>query len=352
MEKFAIIMAGGSGTRLWPLTRETSSKQKISFYGDGSILEQTVERMRNAYKEDHIYISSGLSQYEHVQNCFGKSDNIFLQPMDRNNAPPLLLIAMKILKRHGDCMLTLIPSDHIVIQERRLLEAIEKSTEIVKDFEGTAAIGTLPLYPSEGFGYLMMENTDFEEGAKVLEFKEKPDLLTAGMYIKEGSCLWNTGIYSMKASSLICNFKRYLPKIYFQLSDVFDFIDTRQEKQKIEDVFPRLERQSIDYGIVERLDNLYAVKGDFDWIDTGSFETMELLYEKDREGNVILGDYIGVDSGDNIIYSKGRTLATVGVSDMIIIQTDDVTLVCDKKDSQKIRHLVKKIKGMNRQDIL
>lgn len=343
MKNYILIMAGGSGTRLWPLSRVNKPKQSHQYLNYGYTLDKLVETVSKVVPKDQIYFSVGQAQLPHVRAIFPYEDHIILQPEDRNNAPAILQAALSI--QDPDCTLTLLPSDQIITHAEHFHKALLEAIRTAKTANEWCAIGTKPLYPATGFGYLQVqENTEMQ--TLVERFVEKPSANQIMALISDQNILWNTGIYAVPIKKLFADYQRYLPKLSHEL------ISFHQDGSIFRDAYGRLMSISVDHGIIERLDRLYCIKSDHEWMDVGTFEFMEHFIEADDLGNTSIGDFIGVDSHHNSVYSDHSTLVAFGVQDLLIVQTKDVTLICPKSYAQGIRTLVDSLKTMKRNDIL
>lgn len=347
MKIFGIIMAGGNGTRLWPLSRESNPKQIVNHFGDKTLLEDTIDRVAGLFAEEEIYISINhkhLDRTREILRSYSRAFEIIAQPYNKNNAPFILFIAMKIIKRYGDGVMCLLPSDHLIRDPEPFRQDLLKAISHVASRDDIVAIGTQPSYPAEIYGYILLDANQDSDMKPVKEFKEKPTYDLARTYLNSGDYLWNSGVYVWRASKVAACYQRYLPKIYNTLTPVIPHIDTDQETHVLRDLYREVQDISIDHGIMEQTDQLYAMEGSFKWIDVGSYESLVNLYNSDENGNITKGSHIGIESRNNIILSDKTTVATVGLEDTIVVVEDDVILICKREDTSHIRHLVDKIR--------
>jgi mannose-1-phosphate guanylyltransferase len=355
MKRFGVVMAGGNGVRLWPLSREKNPKQIVGHFGDKTLLERTIERIENIFSDEEIIVSvncNHVDKIEAVRKGKNRQYEIMEQPYNRNNAPFILYIAMKIVKRYGNGVMCLLPSDHIIQDGKSFEEDLRIALDYACKYDKIVAIGTSPEYPAETYGYIRLDSSQEGKIKVVREFKEKPSKELAEKYIARGDYFWNSGVYVLTAETALECFKRFLPKVYSSLEPMWSCIDTDLEKEMLRKLYFDVQDISIDHGIMEQTDQLYAMKGSFKWLDVGSYDSLSSFLGKDIMGNVVKGRYIGVESHNNIIFSGRATVTTSGVEDTIVVVEDDVVFVCKRDRAAGIRMLVEKIRHENRTDIL
>ncbi|MDP3385827.1 MAG: sugar phosphate nucleotidyltransferase [Eubacteriales bacterium] len=355
MKTFGVIMAGGNGTRLWPLSRENNPKQTITHFGEKTLLENTIDRIEGLFADERIYISINHKHLERtmaILHPYGREFEIISQPYNRNNAPFILFIALKIIKRYGNGVMCLLPSDHLIRDPEPYRKDLSKAIEYVIENDRIVAIGTQPDYPAEIYGYIRLDDSQEGDMKPVKEFKEKPAYDLARAYLDSGDYLWNSGVYVWTATKVVTCYQRYLPKIYNTLAPVIPHIDTDSEESALRQLYREVQDISIDHGIMEQTDQLYAMAGSFQWIDVGSYDSLINLYGSDENGNVAKGRHIGLDSRNNIIFSEKTTVATVGLEDTIVVAMDDIILICKKEHTSHIRHLVDKIRQEGHGDMM
>lgn len=347
MKIYGVVMAGGGGTRFWPLSRKALPKQFLNLSGNEIMVNETIDRLKSV--ADEVFVVTNVTQAELMQNKTAgriRKDHILEEPAARNTAACIGYAAMEILKKYGDGIMCVLPSDHFIQdlgEYRRLLleaaRAAEKSNKLV-------TIGIKPTFPSTGYGYICCgEESDDENFAgvksySVEKFVEKPDFETAERYLKEGHYLWNSGMFLWKASVIIQQFRELLPDIYRCLERIGDAMGTDRESEVIYDIYPKIPKISIDYGIMERAGNVVVFPGSFGWNDVGSFDALEDVKERDDSGNTLYGDVVAKDSNNNIIYAKTKLVAAVGVENLVIVETEDAVLVCKKEDAQRVKEIV------------
>ena len=341
MKTYGVIMAGGGGTRFWPLSRKAKPKQFLNLSGKDTMVMDTIKRLCRVADKEDIFVVTGegfvASTAEETKELL-RADHILGEPAARNTAACIGSAALEIVKKYGDGVMCVAASDHFIRDEEEYERVIKMAASLAEEKDALVTIGIKPTFPSTGYGYIR-SNRDVEAAYyEVEEFVEKPDLETAESYLESGQYAWNSGMFVWKASVILGYFERLLPDIYECLVKIGDAMGTDHEKQVIQEVYPVIPKISVDYGIMERAKGVLMVEGDFGWNDVGSFDALEEIYEKDENGNVVLANGCLLDTNGCILYGDGEKLiATLGVHDLVIAQTKDIILVCDKKRAQDIK---------------
>lgn len=355
MKTYGLIMAGGGGTRFWPLSRKRVPKQLLNLDGKEVMLNETIDRLSGVVGREDIFIVTNTEQVELTKIVTGErvlEDHILAEPSARNTAACIGYGAMEILKKYGDGIMCILASDHYIKDEDTFRGVLKKAVETVEETDGLVTIGIKPTFPSTGYGYIQNEEIFGKEYRKVQEFVEKPDLEKAKAYIENGNYAWNSGMFVWKASTILRYFERLLPDIYDKLQIIGETMGTASEYEVINAIYDTIPKISIDYGIMERADSVYMLEGDFGWNDIGSFDALPALYSQDEKGNVIRGESVLVDSSDNIIMGENKMIATVGVSNLIIVDTEDALLICEKDRAQDVKEVVAILEKMERKHLL
>ncbi len=347
---YAAILAGGIGTRFWPLSRETTPKQLLKVAGDESLLTTTIERLSPLIEEEDIAIVTSASQAEitrlHLEGAgCGASVGYIIEPCGRNTAPAIGLAAVKLLERDSDAIMVVLPSDHLMKQPEAFRRSIAAAALAASD-GSLITFGIRPRSPETAYGYIKgrMELHDEIDGhpvRKVERFVEKPNLDTAKSYVEDGSYLWNSGIFVWRADAVLREYAKYLPELYAALNSIKGLTDDAA----FNEIYEAIDPISIDYGILERTDAALMMEVDFAWSDLGSWNALGDALEADDDGNIIRGRVVDICSKDSIILASERVVATIGLEGFILIDTPDATLVCPKERAQEVREVVSVLKN-------
>ncbi|AEE90775.1 Mannose-1-phosphate guanylyltransferase [Tepidanaerobacter acetatoxydans Re1] len=357
---YGVIMAGGGGTRFWPLSRANTPKQFLNITGEDTMINDTIKRIKSIVPTDKIIIVTNKIQKKMLSKVIQEDipeANVLAEPVGRNTAACIGYAAMVIKKRCGDAVMGVFPSDHYIKDADEFQRVLNAAYSIAENTEKLVTIGINPTFPSTGYGYIKYdrERSIPAEGKiayEVVDFVEKPNLAKAKEYLKNGNYLWNSGMFAWKASVILENFERFLPKLYRGLLELEPFIDTPKEKTVVEEIYPALQSISIDYGVMERSDKVVVIPGDFGWSDVGSWDSLGEVFPLDENGNITRGDFIAIDTRNSIIYSNSRLVAAVGLENMIVVETNDALLVCPKEKAQDVKKVVEQLKEMGRNELL
>ena len=354
-----VIMAGGKGERFWPKSRMNMPKQFLSLTDDGkSMIQHTVERLKDLVDIQNMYIVTNEIYkdlvLEHIPDI--PKENIIIEPVAKNTAPCIGLAAIHIAKKNPDSKMIILPSDHLIKFNEIFIDTLKIALDVVEKGDNLATIGITPNYPETGYGYInFTKGESFKDSAniyEVLRFVEKPNLEKAKEYLTSGEYLWNSGIFVWKASTILKNFKEYLPEIYEGLQKIGESINTGKYEEVLKKEFPNLPSESIDYGIMEKAKNIYVIPGNFGWDDVGSWLSLERINKTNQDGNVITGNVISIKTKNTIIQGSDKLIATIGLEDIVIVDTDDVTLICHKDNTQEVKEIINNLKICNRNEYL
>lgn len=346
-----LIMAGGSGERFWPLSKKEHPKQFLKLFSEHSMIRETVNRILNYAEPKDIYIATNEVQLKFVKSELKDipEKNIIIEPEFKDTAAAIvyggLIITRNSLKDEIICVLA---SDHLIEELDKFILSLEKAKEEAKK-GNIITLGIIPTKPLTSYGYIKLKNIDMYKTSKALQFTEKPNNLKAKEYFNTGNYVWNSGMFIFKYSSLIAETKKYLPKhdkIINSMKNHLKNYSGIKLSKIISPHFKKFEKISIDFSIMEKSNILYCIPVDFGWNDIGSFNSLEEILEKNKNNNVIKNaKYIQIDSKNNIIISdkKERLITSVGLSNMIVVDTEDALMICDKDNSSKIKLLLKKI---------
>ena len=354
MKTYGVIMAGGGGTRFWPLSRHRMPKQLLNLSGKELMINETVDRVSTLCDKNDIFIVTNVDQAKSTENfTFGRilADHILSEPSARNTAACIGYAAFEIIKKYGDGVMCIFPSDHYIKDEAAFTSTLK---EAIKEAEtgSLVTMGITPTYPCTGYGYIRFDKNETTIAKKVVEFKEKPDLKTAEEYVASGEYAWNSGMFVWKASVILDEFKKLLPEVYACLEKIADAMGTNDEKNIINEVYPTIPSISIDYGIMEKSDKVKVISAEMGWNDVGSWDNLGVLHAEDENGNVFAGDHLAIDTKGCITYSDKRIITTVGVENLIIVETKDAIMVVDKNRAQDVKLIVEELKKQGRDDLL
>ncbi|WP_147614766.1 mannose-1-phosphate guanylyltransferase [Treponema pectinovorum] len=354
MKTYGIIMAGGGGTRFWPLSRQETPKQLLNLSGKDLMVNEAIERLCQVADKDDIFIVTNSIQTPKMIEATKakiKKNHILSEPSSRNTAACIGYAAFEILKKYGDGLMVITPSDAYIKDEKEFAKVLKIALETAKAKDVLVTVGIKPTFASTGYGYIKFKK-DESLAFKVLEFKEKPELATAQKYVESGDYLWNSGMFIWKASTILEAFKNFLPNVYSDLEKIAQSMGSQEEFNVIEEIYPKIESISVDYGIMEKSDSVYVVPGDFGWSDVGSFDMLGALHEKDKNQNIIIGDSINIDTKNSIVYSDKRLVATIDLDDVVVVETPDAVLVCKKDRVQDVKKVVEELKAQRRFELL
>ncbi len=336
-------MAGGSGSRFWPLSRKALPKQFLNLTGKEVMVNETIDRLFPVIRREDIFVVTSAAHTELTfQMTKGRlaRDHILGEPAARNTAACIGYAAMELIKKYGDGIMGIFASDHYIQKEEAFRSVLEEGITLAEREDKLVTIGIKPSFPATGYGYIRRRSP---ESLMVEEFVEKPDQESAERYLASGSYLWNSGMFIWKASVILKQFEKLLPDIYESLLAIGESMGTAHERETIERVYPSIPKISIDYGIMERAKDVLVLEGDFGWSDVGSLDALGTLYPPDKNGNIVHGESVCLDAKGCIAYGEGRLLAMVGTQDLIVAATDDIVLVCDKNRAQDVKKVVEKL---------
>lgn len=355
----AVVMAGGKGERFWPKSRVKFPKQLLNLTGKDTMIQQAIKRLEALINDDNIYIITNedyaqlISQQ--VENI--KPRNILIEPMGKNTAACIGLAAVHIGMKDPEAVMVIIPSDHLIKDCEEFKKTLELSIQLANKADNIITIGIKPTYPETGYGYIKIgkenDNAWKKDVFRVDRFVEKPDKKTAEGYIESNDYLWNSGMFVLKVSTLYKNMKKFMPDLYTALENIRESIGTDEEDNILNKEYSKLESISIDYGIMEKTKSIYVIPASFGWDDVGTWTSLERIHKPDGDGNILEGNILSVESKKCIIQGMNdKLIAVMGIEDVIVVDTGDVTLVCSKQKAQNMKDLLKEIKNRNMENYL
>jgi mannose-1-phosphate guanylyltransferase len=353
---YAVIMAGGSGTRFWPLSRRKHPKQLLTLFGQDSLLEQTVTRVQPVIPSGQIYIFTSEVILRRVRQLLPRipSHQIVGEPAARNTAPTLGVAAQEIARRDPEGLMVVLPSDQIIAKPVVFRQVLGAACRVASTAGRSVVLGLKPTRPDTGFGYVRLGGREGKvaghEVFQVEKFTEKPTLAVARRYVSSGRYLWNGGMFIWKASTLIENFQRFQPEMASQLRQIADAGGVRA--RAFRQLYPKFQKISIDYALMEKISNIYALPADIGWNDVGSWAVVYELGHQDSEKNVRPSASLSLDSHRNMVVSPKKYVVTIGVQDLIVVETDDALLVCARERCQEVGKAVQELDRLGRHDLL
>lgn len=346
---YALILAGGKGTRLYPLSRTNNPKQFLNIINDKSFLRYTVDRIKPIVNKENIFIVTNKDYLEKVKQEIPEinKDNIIVEPANKETATCIGLSAVRFLKKDKDATMIVLPSDHYIQGEKEFRDVINQALELVERKRGLVTLGISPTRPETGYGYIQM-GSRLNVGIasyKVDRFLEKPNTEVAKDLLIKGNYLWNSGMFIWRADVYLRECEKYLPKMYNNLMKIYQSIGKENEQEIILDQYNLIEGISVDFGIMQKTRKAYVVKCDFKWDDIGSFQSLS-RFLKEFRGNNSIGNAFMKDSENCCVFADNNLVIGFGVKDLIIVNTGDVVLVMDKSKDQELKHLVGEMKNM------
>lgn len=351
---YAVIMAGGVGTRFWPRSRFKRPKQFLKILDERTMIEATFDRLGNLIPDDKIYVVTTENQSKQIKEQLSalKPENLIIEPKGKNTAPCIGLSAVILKQRDPEAVMAVLPADHRIQKQQQFHKVLSAAGIVASKRNCLVTIGINPTYPSIGYGYIQVNGKVDEINEtpvyKVKTFAEKPDLVTAERFIQSGDFLWNSGMFVWKAQTILDEIEESLPELYDGLMEIQKYLTTKKRDEVIQKVFCQIKSISIDYGVMEQSQNVYVLKGDFDWNDVGSWEEVYKISGKDENENVLIGNHFTRDTRGCLIDSPNRFIATLGVEDLIVVETDDALLICRRDRAQQVKDLVD---AMKRKDL-
>lgn len=356
MKITALIMAGGRGERFWPRSRKNMPKQFLSLTGDGrTMIQLTVERILPLVKMEDIFIATNRDYKTLVLEQLPDipEENILCEPAGRNTAPCIGLGAVHITRKYGDAMMLVLPSDHLIKYNSMFVNTLQDACAIAEENTNLVTIGITPDYPETGYGYIKFNPAVCKGRAFAVDrFVEKPGLEVAKEYLETEEYLWNSGMFVWKVSSILNNLEIFMKDTYEGLLRIQKAIGTSEQDYVLEKEFKAFPSESIDYGIMEKAQNIYTLPGTFGWDDVGSWLAVERIQKTNEFGNVANGNIITINSKNCIIEGSKKLIAAVGLDNVIIVDSEDATLVCEKRAAGDIKKVLENLKICNREEYI
>ena len=348
-DNYCVIMSGGVGSRFWPFSTEEKPKQFLDFFGIGrSLLQSTYDRFRKIVPAENIFIVTNDAYASMTKKQLPElADNqILLEPMRRNTAPAIAYATYRIRAVNPRANIIVAPSDHLILREEQFISDINKGLDFVAKHPVLFTLGIKPNRPETGYGYIQISGEKLDGVRKVKTFTEKPNIELAMKFLSSGEFVWNSGIFLWNVNSILDAFNKYLPDIVLKFNEGLELFNTPHEKKFIDDSFPFCPNISIDYGILEKADNVYVNVSEFGWSDLGTWGSLHEIAQKDEFENANLNcKSLFIESYNNIVtMSDGKLVVVQGLEDFIVAESDKVLLICKKSEEQRIKHFVMDVK--------
>lgn len=344
----ALIMAGGKGTRFWPISTDKKPKQFLNLVGEDTMLQMTYKRINRLVPKERIFICTGEKYVQFVVEQIHNIDkrNIIVEPQSRNTAPCIALSSFVIKKYYKNANIIVLPADHLINNTDRFIKNIKIGNEFLNDYmDSIITLGITPNRPECGYGYIKTQKVPREEIKELIEvesFVEKPDKEKAQQYLESGNYLWNSGVFLWNVNSILDKIKRFIPNTYCALEKIMDCNES-DINGFIKDNYTKTDDISIDYAVLEKDDEIYVIPSDIGWDDIGTWQAVERYKVKDEQGNVTVGRTSYIDGAENMVVSSGKQIIIDGLSDIYVIESEDKIVVGLKKNLDKVKELQQKL---------
>jgi mannose-1-phosphate guanylyltransferase len=349
----AVIMAGGSGTRFWPASRDDLPKQLLTLLGDRSMIQATVDRLAGFIPSERILIATNRRQAAAISQQLPNlsAEAILAEPCQRDTAPCIALAAAHLVRRDPDAVMIVMPADHVIRPVERFQAALRLAADLVESSpERIVTLGIPPTYPAESFGYierdevLTVSSADSLAAYHVARFREKPKAAAAAEYLASGNFYWNAGIFIWRAQNILDYLARLQPELHKRIVAIAAAIDTPEYEAVLEREFAAIQGISIDYAVMEHARDVVVIPAAFEWDDVGSWQALSRLAGADAYGNTVSGRHLSIDTRGTIVRTEGQHLiVTIGLEDAIVVHTPDATLVARRQDEERVREIAKRL---------
>jgi mannose-1-phosphate guanylyltransferase len=348
-----VILAGGQGSRFWPVSRLKRPKQFLSIASNGeSLIQATARRVEEISGKNRQWIITNTLHKDLIEKSV-KNAHIVCEPTGRNTAASIGLAAVFLQKADPKAVMLVLPADHAVSNEKLMLDTVLKALEYASRNDSLVTIGITPKSPQTAYGYIKRAGKISDGVFAVSRFFEKPNLERATKYLESGEFYWNSGMFAWSVDSILSAIKQYLPAMHEGLMKIEESIGTSKEEEVLQEIFPTLEAISIDFAILEHAKNCTVVSApDFGWNDVGSWDAWAEHFEKDDQGNLLHGDVMIIDSKNCVVHSEKRMAAVIGADNLIVIDAGDALLVCPREHVQDVRKVVEELKKQGRKELI
>jgi len=345
MKRIALIMAGGNGTRFWPASRKSKPKQFLALNTNKSLIYETIERINTLVSIEDIYIISNVNHRAELEQSIPShmsTDQILYEPIARNTAPAIATATAFLKEKYKEAVMLVLPSDHHIDDVSNYQNQILKAFEIAESNHYLMTFGITPTFPATGYGYIKALWQNNTEAYPVSAFVEKPDAYTAQTYLDSEQYFWNSGMFIWNIDVFIASMKEHMPKLWHLSAGITDW-HSQFINGDLNTIYNQMNPQSIDYGLMEKATNTYVLPMSCGWCDLGSWDALKNIKVPDKNGNITEGNHLLVDSKNNIVIAHKKLIATVDVEDLVIIETEDVIMVCPKHKAQDVKKIVTRL---------
>ena len=345
---YAVVLAGGRGERFWPKSRSNMPKQLLTLTGQSSMLGETLKRVGSLAPVERQWVVTGEDLVKSIEKIGIIGPRLIGEPAGKNTAPAIAVAAAEIAREDPEAVMMVLPSDHFINDVPRFRQALEQGAALARR-KYLVTIGIAPDRPETGYGYIERGEMlpDCEIPCFVVKsFREKPDAVTAGKFVKSGYFYWNGGIFVWQAKAILKQIEKHLPELYQKLTAWQKIGGLSAGQEKFAEFYRGVEKISIDYGVMEKAEKVAVIKGDFGWDDLGSWEAVERFHPRDQHQNVLVGNCLAIDSQNNLVYSDDGMVAALGLKDIIIVQSQGAVLVCHRSKVQEVRKVLEELKKM------
>ncbi|MGE5481414.1 MAG: mannose-1-phosphate guanylyltransferase, partial [Bacteroidota bacterium] len=350
---YAVVMAGGRGERFWPRSRKKLPKQFLPLFGKRTMIQMTCDRLRGVVPPERILVVTGADLVDMARRQLPElpGENIIAEPVGRNTAPCIGLAAVLVEARDPEAVLAVLPADHRIADEKGFRSLLRRAADLAAVHDVPVTLGITPSYPETGFGYIQAgaaldpEDSQDPEGARWVErFVEKPTLAKAREYLAAGNFYWNSGMFIWRAATVRRLVVEFLPEIHRGLQRIAEALGTPAFQETLAAEFSGFPSVSVDYGILEKTDRILVIPANIGWDDVGHWTSVSRLSPHDRDGNVIEGNVIAIDTKDSLISGHDRLIATIGLENVVIVESEDAVLICAKDRVQEVRQVLARLR--------
>jgi mannose-1-phosphate guanylyltransferase len=360
MKVFAVIMAGGVGSRVWPVSREAFPKQFQNIFGERTLYQRAFDRVSQIVQPQNILVVTNQAQRSVAIQQVPQipERNIIGEPVGRSTAPCIAVAASSLSSITEDAVMVVLPADHLISQEENFLNQMKEAIRLAEKHRALVTIGIRPTYPETGFGYIHFNKNESDSditvhgGHRVISFKEKPDHETAVRYLEAGDYLWNSGMFIWRVDVILEEMRKNLEHFADFDSDLKTNFGKPGLGAVLDEFYSKVKSISVDYAVMEKSNNVMTIPSNFSWSDVGSWDEVFRLSESDADGNVFKGDVVAVRSKNTFVLSQEKPVSIVEVDDLIVVETKDSILICKKGKSQWVKEVVDLLRKMGRQELL